>query len=73
MPYHNHLSLDDQFRILIDMKLHAKNQLHTFNASKRHVLLSTDKQVHVNICTAQIENMQNEKLLGVKVLQLILN
>ena len=55
------------------MKLHAKNQLHTFNASKRHVLLSTDKQVHANICTAQIENMQNEKLLGIKVLQLILN
>ena len=43
------------------------------NASKCHVLLSTDKQVHVNICTAQIENMQNEKLLGIKVLQLILN
>ena len=31
------------------------------NASKCHVLLSTDKQVHVNIWTAQIENTQNEK------------
>ena len=34
------------------------------NASKCHVLLSTDKQVHVNIGTAQIENTQNEKLIG---------
>ena len=36
----------------------------------KHCLLSTDKQVHVNIGTAHIENTQNEKLLG---LQLILN
>ena len=34
------------------------------NASKCYVLLSTDKQVHVNIGTAQIENTQNEKLIG---------
>ena len=37
------------------------------NASKCHVLLSTDKQVHVNIGTAQIENTQNEKLLGITI------
>ena len=37
------------------------------NASKYHVLLSTDKQVHVNIGTAQIENMQNGKLLGITI------
>ena len=36
------------------------------NASKCHVLLSTNKQVHVNIGTAQIENTQNEKLLGIR-------
>ena len=35
------------------------------NASKCHVLLSTGKQVHVNIGSAQIENAQNEKLLGI--------
>ena len=35
------------------------------NANKCHVLLSTDKQVQVNIGTAQIENTQNEKLLGI--------
>ena len=33
------------------------------NASKCHVLLSTDKQV--NIGTAQMENTKNEKLLGI--------
>ena len=32
------------------------------NANKCHVLLSTDKQVQVNIGTAQIENIQNEVL-----------
>ena len=32
------------------------------NASKCHVLLSTDKQVHVNIGTAQIENTTYSKL-----------
>ena len=37
------------------------------HASKCHVLLSTDKQVHVNIGTAQIENTQNEKLLGITI------
>ena len=37
------------------------------NASKYHVLLSTDKQVHVKIGTAQIENTQNEKLLGITI------
>ena len=35
------------------------------NANKCHVLLNTDKQVQVNIGTAQIENTQNEKLLGI--------
>ena len=35
------------------------------NATKCHVLLSTDKQVHENIGTAQIKNMQNEKLVGI--------
>ena len=37
------------------------------NLSKCHVLLSTDKQVHVNIGTAQIESTQNEKLLGITI------
>ena len=37
------------------------------NASKCHVLLSTDKQVHVKIGTAQIENTQNEKLLRITI------
>ena len=37
------------------------------NASKCHVLLTMDKQVHVNIGTAQIENTQNEKLLGIAI------
>ena len=35
------------------------------NANKCHVLLSTDKQVQVNIGTAQIEKTQNEKMLGI--------
>ena len=35
------------------------------NANKYHVLLSTDKQVQVNIGTAQIEDTQNEKLPGI--------
>ena len=35
------------------------------NANKCHVLLNTDKQVQVNIGTAQIENTQNEQLLGI--------
>ena len=37
------------------------------NISKCHALLSTDKQVHVNIVTAQIENTQNEKLLRITI------
>ena len=37
------------------------------NVSKCHVLLSTDKQVHVSIGTAQIENRQNEKLPSITV------
>ena len=37
------------------------------NASKCHVLLRPDKQVHVNIGTAQIEITQNEKLLGITI------
>ena len=37
------------------------------NASKYHVLLSTDKQVHINIVTAQIENTRNENLLGITI------
>ena len=37
------------------------------NASKCHVLLSTDKRVHVNIDSAQIENSEYEKLLGVTI------
>ena len=35
------------------------------NANKCHVLLSTDKQMQVNIGAARIENTQNEKLLGI--------
>ena len=35
------------------------------NASKCHVLLSSDKKVHVNIDNAKIENSKFEKLLGV--------
>ena len=35
------------------------------NTSKCHILLSTSKQVQVNIGTTQIENTQNEKLLGI--------
>lgn len=33
------------------------------NASKCHVLLTTDYQAHVNIGTKQIKNSQYEKLL----------
>ena len=32
-----------------------------------HVLLSIDKQVQVNIGTAEIENTQNEKSLGITI------
>ena len=41
------------------------NQFQGNNVNKCHVSLSTDKQVQVNIGTAQIENTQNEKLLGI--------
>ena len=37
------------------------------NANRCHVLLSTDKQVQVNIGTAQIENTQNERLLDITI------
>ena len=37
------------------------------NASKCNVLLSTNKQKHVNIGIAQIGNKQNEKLLGITI------
>ena len=37
------------------------------NASKCQGLLSTDKQVHVNIGTAQTEYPKNEKLLGITI------
>ena len=37
------------------------------NATKCHDLLSTNKQEHANIGTAQIENMQNEKLLRITI------
>ena len=37
------------------------------NGSKCHVLLSTDKQAHINIGTPQIENTKNEKLLGITI------
>ena len=37
------------------------------NASKCHVLLSTDKHVQVKLGTAQIENSSSEKLLGVTI------
>ena len=37
------------------------------NEQKYHVLLSTDKNVLVNIGTAQILNSSSEKPLGVKI------
>ena len=37
------------------------------NASKCHVLLSTDQHVQVNIDASQVENSSIEKLLGVAI------
>ena len=54
--------LDESSRVTF--KCFSDNQFQA-NASKCHVLLSTDEHVQVKIGTQQIENSSSEKLLGV--------
>ena len=56
--------LKESSRVIL--KWSTDNQFQA-NASKCHVLLSTDEHVQVKIGTAQIENSSSEKLLGVTI------
>ena len=64
-------NIDKVVRFLLEssriiFKWFSDNQFQA-NASKYHVLLSTDEHVQVKIGTAQIENSSSEKLLGVTI------
>ena len=70
-PYVSGKHIDEVVRFLeessrVIFKWFSDNQFQE-NASKCHVLLSTDEHVHVKIGTAQIENSSSEKLLGVTI------
>ena len=56
--------LEDCSRVIF--RWFSDNQFQA-NASKCHVLLSTDEHVQVKIGTAQIENSSSEKLRGVTI------
>ena len=56
--------LKESSRVIL--KWSTDNQFQA-NASKCHVLLSTDEHVQVKISTAQIENSSSQKLLGVTI------
>ena len=56
--------LEEPSRVIF--KWSSDNQFQA-NASKCHVLLSTDEHVQVKIGTAQIKNSSSEKLLGVTI------
>ena len=70
-PYVSRRNIDEVVRFLIEssrviFKWFNENYFEA-NASKFHVLLSTDKHVQVKIGTAQIENSSSKTLLGVKI------
>ena len=70
-PYVSGKNIDEVVRFLeessrVIFKWFSDNQFQA-NASKCHVLLSTDEHVQVKIGTAQIENSSSEKLLGVTI------
>ena len=70
-PYISRRNIDEVVRFLIEssrviFKWFNENYFEA-NASKFHVLLSTDKHVQVKIGTAQIENSSSKTLLGVKI------
>ena len=72
-PYVSERNIDDVVRFLeesssVIFKWFNDNQFEA-NASKFHVLLSTDKHVQVKIGTRQIENSSSKTLLGVKMMQ----
>ena len=72
-PYVSERNIDDVVRFLeesssVIFKWFNDNQFEA-NASKCHVLLSTDKHVQVKIGTRQIENSSSKSLLGVKMMQ----
>ena len=70
-PYVSGKNIDEVVRFLeessrVIFKWFSDNQFQA-NASKCHVLLSTDVHVQLKIGTAQIENSSSEKLLGVTI------
>ena len=70
-PYVSGKNIDEVVKFLekssrVIFKWFSDNQFQG-NASKCHVLLSTDKHVQVKIGTAQIENSSSEELLGVTI------
>ena len=70
-PYVSGKNIDEVVRFLeessrVIFKWFSDNQFQA-NASKCHVLLSTDEHVQLKIGTAQIENSSSEKLLGVTI------
>ena len=70
-PYVSGKNIDEVVRFLeepsrVIFKWFSDNQFQA-NASKCHVLLSTDEHVQVKIGTAQIENSSSEKLLVVTI------
>ena len=70
-PYVSRKNIHEVIRFLeesscVIFKWFSDNQFQV-NASKCHVLLSTDQHVQVNIGAAQIENSSSEKSLGVTI------
>ena len=70
-PYVSEKNIDEVLRFLeesarVIFKWFSYNQFQA-NASKCHVLLSTDQHVQENMGAAQIENSLSEKLLGVTI------
>ena len=70
-PYVSGKNIDEVVRFLeefssVIFKWFSNNQFQA-NASKCHVLLSTDEHMQVKIGAAQIENSSSKKLLGVTI------
>ena len=70
-PYVSGKNIDEVVRFLeessgVIFKWFSDNQFLT-NASKCHVLLSTDQHLQVNRGVAQVENSTSEKLIGVTI------
>ena len=63
----HHTFLAEISKRQLDLQKRLRDNQFQGYASKFHALLSTDKLVHVNIGTTQIENTQNERLLGITI------